>query len=196
MGSDLRLVVVARGGVEPPTFHFSGGRSYQLSYLAALFPRPDRSRDTGQPLFPEATRNSTGTAQGLRYAVAAHGRGVRSRSQDRVPGVSPRSLGVAARGATKRGASSADSAHFSSWKTRERVSSLSTSRRPGCSHSDLAPRAGEVLLGQLRRPCDEDRHPRRPVSRRKRWWPRAARAAFIPAAPCTPPPGWADADPR
>ena len=28
----VRLVVV-RGGVEPPTFRFSGGRSYQLSYL-------------------------------------------------------------------------------------------------------------------------------------------------------------------
>jgi hypothetical protein len=26
---------VARGGVEPPTYRFSGGRSYQLSYLAA-----------------------------------------------------------------------------------------------------------------------------------------------------------------
>ena len=26
---------VARGGVEPPTFRFSVGRSYQLSYLAA-----------------------------------------------------------------------------------------------------------------------------------------------------------------
>src|ERR1700760_4927719 len=29
--SAARLVV--RGGVEPPTFRFSGGRSYQLSYL-------------------------------------------------------------------------------------------------------------------------------------------------------------------
>ena len=30
----LDLLVVARGGVEPPTFRFSVGRSYQLSYLA------------------------------------------------------------------------------------------------------------------------------------------------------------------
>ena len=27
-------VLVARGGVEPPTYRFSVGRSYQLSYLA------------------------------------------------------------------------------------------------------------------------------------------------------------------
>ena len=25
--------VVVRGGIEPPTFRFSGGRSYRLSYL-------------------------------------------------------------------------------------------------------------------------------------------------------------------
>jgi hypothetical protein len=29
-----KSVVVARGGIEPPTYRFSGGRSYQLSYLA------------------------------------------------------------------------------------------------------------------------------------------------------------------
>ena len=30
----LRFLMVARGGVEPPTYRFSVGRSYQLSYLA------------------------------------------------------------------------------------------------------------------------------------------------------------------
>jgi hypothetical protein len=29
----MSIEVVVRGGVEPPTFRFSGGRSYQLSYL-------------------------------------------------------------------------------------------------------------------------------------------------------------------
>ena len=31
---------VVRGGVEPPTFRFSGGRSYQLSYLTVPGPSP------------------------------------------------------------------------------------------------------------------------------------------------------------
>ena len=29
-----RCLEVARAGIEPATFRFSGGRSYQLSYLA------------------------------------------------------------------------------------------------------------------------------------------------------------------
>ena len=37
----FRLVkLVVRGGVEPPTFRFSGGRSYQLSYLTSPGPWP------------------------------------------------------------------------------------------------------------------------------------------------------------
>jgi hypothetical protein len=34
---------VARGGIEPPTYRFSCGRSYQLSYLAAYLPRGERT---------------------------------------------------------------------------------------------------------------------------------------------------------
>ena len=37
-----RLVV--RGGVEPPTFRFSGGRSYQLSYLTETGARAPAGR--------------------------------------------------------------------------------------------------------------------------------------------------------
>ena len=33
------VLTVARAGIEPATFRFSGGRSYQLSYLAGR-PRP------------------------------------------------------------------------------------------------------------------------------------------------------------
>ncbi len=36
---DEGLFTVARGGVEPPTYRFSGGRSYQLSYLTVTVPR-------------------------------------------------------------------------------------------------------------------------------------------------------------
>jgi hypothetical protein len=32
------VILVVRGGVEPPTFRFSGGRSYRLSYLTLLRP--------------------------------------------------------------------------------------------------------------------------------------------------------------
>ena len=39
VGADESDIEVARGGVEPPTSHFSGERSYQLSYLAATTAR-------------------------------------------------------------------------------------------------------------------------------------------------------------
>jgi hypothetical protein len=34
VSQDATDLLVARGGIEPPTYRFSGGRSYQLSYLA------------------------------------------------------------------------------------------------------------------------------------------------------------------
>src|SRR5690349_12100012 len=57
-GSSARSIacseLVVRGGVEPPTFRFSGGRSYQLSYLTVPGPlspgeieRPERAVLTG-----------------------------------------------------------------------------------------------------------------------------------------------------
>ena len=37
INKEFHLVkLVVRGGVEPPTFRFSGGRSYRLSYLTWL----------------------------------------------------------------------------------------------------------------------------------------------------------------
>ena len=56
---------MVRGGVEPPTFRFSGGRSYQLSYLTEIGGRapggevltPSRAVLTG---FEPATSTLTG----------------------------------------------------------------------------------------------------------------------------------------
>ncbi len=54
----MRGFAVARGGVEPPTFRFSVGRSYQLSYLAGRF------RGTGN-------RCTSATPTGLEPATSA-----------------------------------------------------------------------------------------------------------------------------
>jgi hypothetical protein len=45
IGSDL----VVRGGIEPPTFRFSGGRSYQLSYLTSTGLSEDQRRLAASP---------------------------------------------------------------------------------------------------------------------------------------------------
>ena len=60
--------MVARGGVEPPTFRFSVGRSYQLSYLAV---EPERTPDLATPTGLEpATSALTGRrANQLRYGA-------------------------------------------------------------------------------------------------------------------------------
>ena len=49
--------LVVRGGVEPPTFRFSGGRSYRLSYLTVPGDSPVRAVLTG---FEPATSTLTG----------------------------------------------------------------------------------------------------------------------------------------
>jgi hypothetical protein len=41
---------VARGGIEPPTYRFSGGRSYQLSYLAERCADGDMTHRTAATL--------------------------------------------------------------------------------------------------------------------------------------------------
>ncbi len=46
----MHRYLVARGGIEPPTFRFSGGRSYRLSYLAGRQRVPRRAGD------PDGTR--------------------------------------------------------------------------------------------------------------------------------------------
>src|SRR6478672_8001313 len=40
--------MVARAGIEPATFRFSGGRSYQLSYLAGTAPA-EQNRNRASP---------------------------------------------------------------------------------------------------------------------------------------------------
>jgi hypothetical protein len=45
---------VARAGIEPATFHFSGGRSYRLSYLASSKGR-SHSRGPGPCSDPDGT---------------------------------------------------------------------------------------------------------------------------------------------
>ena len=53
---DLGLRLVGRGGVEPPTFHFSGGRSYQLSDL------PKRAKLYNRAVArPESVRSTSDT---------------------------------------------------------------------------------------------------------------------------------------
>ncbi len=52
IGSDL----VVRGGVEPPTFRFSGGRSCQLSYLT--LPGSGRASATTRGLEPRRPERS------------------------------------------------------------------------------------------------------------------------------------------
>ena len=62
---------MARGGVEPPTFRFSVGRSYQLSYLAVHRPGVTTGTAVATPTGLEpATSAVTGRrANQLRYGA-------------------------------------------------------------------------------------------------------------------------------
>ena len=59
--------MVARGGVEPPTFRFSVGRSYQLSYLAVEEQLLPRATPTG--LEPATSAVTGRRANQLRYGA-------------------------------------------------------------------------------------------------------------------------------
>jgi hypothetical protein len=62
--------MVARGGVEPPTFRFSVGRSYQLSYLAGA-PSPGAKRVHTIPEgFSASETGGTGVGPALARANA------------------------------------------------------------------------------------------------------------------------------
>jgi Protein of unknown function (DUF2630) len=65
---------VARGGVEPPTFRFSVGRSYQLSYLAGCTPRGEaRPNSTGARAEPRNPVRGRQADQDYRVSMAQDG---------------------------------------------------------------------------------------------------------------------------
>ena len=64
---------MARAGVEPATFHFSGERCYQLSYLAdGQGVMPDLATPTG--LEPATSAVTGRRANQLRYGASCEGR--------------------------------------------------------------------------------------------------------------------------
>jgi hypothetical protein len=65
--SPLIADLVARGGVEPPTYRFSGGRSYQLSYLARSSGRGTRTLATLTGLEPATFAVTGRRANQLRH---------------------------------------------------------------------------------------------------------------------------------
>jgi hypothetical protein len=87
--------VVARGGVEPPTFRFSVGRSYQLSYLAGRAAGGSRWNGATQTGLEPATFAVTGRrANQLRHWALLLFRapnGIRTRAAA-LKGRSPRPL--------------------------------------------------------------------------------------------------------
>ena len=56
----MQINRVVRGGVEPPTFRFSGGRSYRLSYLTLAIKLKGSNRAAVLTGFEPATSTLTG----------------------------------------------------------------------------------------------------------------------------------------
>lgn len=65
--------VVARAGIEPATFHFSGGRSYRLSYLASRTGRSHSSVDPARAATPTGLEPATSAVTGRRANQLRHG---------------------------------------------------------------------------------------------------------------------------
>lgn len=64
---------VARGGVEPPTSHFSGERSFQLSYLAELLLQSSGERPQEQQATPTGLEPATSAVTGQRSNQLSYG---------------------------------------------------------------------------------------------------------------------------
>ena len=63
--------MVARGGVEPPTFRFSVGRSYQLSYLAVMRTKGVDSPAAHPRFFRRQTISGESTVPASRVSLAS-----------------------------------------------------------------------------------------------------------------------------
>ncbi len=102
---------MARGGIEPPTYRFSGGRSYQLSYLAGWYCRVEPAelyrtlRRRSGPLLRAAEAGGTGPEPGYRAtdwpSAASYRAQISPTRAECTPIGSPTTTGPAARSASR-----------------------------------------------------------------------------------------------
>ena len=70
--------MVARAGIEPATFHFSGGRSYRLSYLATP---QGVSSELEIPATPTGLEPATSAVTGRRANQLRYGASLRNETR-------------------------------------------------------------------------------------------------------------------